>query len=98
MPIESQIRDAALRDFIRRRIEDGLLPLTLSKTISVGFGTGAACRACDQPIESEQVEYHSFGPRYGAALRLHWGCHILWQLECIDRMRREELQDASQAG
>ena len=98
MPTESQIHDAALRAFIRRRIDAGRLPMTLSKTISVGFGTGAACLACDQPIEREQVEYHAFGPRYGAALRLHWGCHILWQLECIGQIRRQELQDASQGG
>lgn len=98
MPTESQIRDAALRAFIRRRIESGRLPLTLTKTISVGFGAGAACLACDQPIESDQVEYHAFGPRYGVALRLHWGCHVLWQLECIDKMRAQELQDASEGG
>jgi hypothetical protein len=24
---------------------------------------------------------------YGMAIRLHWGCHVLWQLECIERMR-----------
>ena len=86
MPSESETHDSALSALISRRIDDGLLPVILSKTISVGFGSGARCLACDRPVDSDQVEYQAFGPRYGRALRLHWGCHILWQLECIDRM------------
>ncbi|MBV8144720.1 MAG: hypothetical protein JO184_06910 [Gammaproteobacteria bacterium] len=88
MPTESQLNDGALRAYIRRKIEDGLLPLTLSKTIAIGAGSGGDCPACDQPITVEQIEYQAFGPRYGAAVRLHWGCHVLWQLECVERLRR----------
>jgi hypothetical protein len=43
--------------------------------------------ACGQKITAEQIEYTAFGPKYGAALRLHWGCHVLWQLECVKRTR-----------
>jgi len=91
MAAESQTDDSGLSVLIRQRIDDGLLPQILSKTISVGLGSGGKCVACDQAIASEQVEYQVFGPRYGKALRLHWGCHILWQLECIDRMRRQRM-------
>jgi hypothetical protein len=41
-------------------------------------------------ITREQIEYHAFGPNYGAALRLHWGCHVLWQLECVERTRQQQ--------
>jgi len=40
-------------------------------------------------ITTEQIEYDAFGPHYGAPLRLHWGCHVLWQLECVERARQQ---------
>ena len=89
MPTESQLRDAFLRVFIRRRIDDGRLPVMLSKTISVCFGSGLECLACGQPIKREQIEYHAFGIRYGASVRVHWGCHVVWQLECVERSRQQ---------
>jgi hypothetical protein len=90
MPTESQLRDVALRRLIRQRIDAGELPLMLSKTISVGFGSGLDCLGCRQPIEREHIEYHAFGVSYGTALRLHWGCHVLWQLECVERTRLQD--------
>jgi hypothetical protein len=93
MPTESQLRDPALRAFIARSIDEGRLPLIVTKTIGVGFGSGAECVACGQMITREQIEYHAFGPNYRAALRLHWGCHVLWQLECVERMRRQQGRD-----
>ena len=93
MATEPQTDDSRLSALIRERIDTGQLPQILSKTISVGLGSGGKCIACDQPIENEQVEYQVFGPRYGKALRLHWGCHVLWQLECIERMRRQRTSD-----
>ena len=89
MPTEFQLRDPALRAFIRHRIDEGRLPLILTKTISVGFGSGGECVACGKMITTEQIEYQAFGPHYGAALRLHWGCHVLWQLECVERTRQK---------
>lgn len=89
MPTESQLRDAALRTFIEQRMNEGRLPLILTKTISVAAGSGTECAACGQTITTGQIEYQAFGPKYGAALRLHWGCHVLWQLECVKRTRRQ---------
>jgi len=88
MPTESQLRDASLRVFIRQRIDDGRLPVMLSRTISVRTGSGLECLACGQAITREQIEYHAFGIRYGTSVRVHWGCHVLWQLECVERSRR----------
>ena len=89
MPTESQLQDAALRSLIRKRMDAGELPLVLSKTISVRSGSGLECAACSHPIEREHIEYHAFGVRYGTAMRLHWGCHVLWQLECVERTRQQ---------
>lgn len=87
VPTESQLHDAALRVFIRQRLEDGLLPLLLTKTIAVHWGAGGECAACGQTITDGQIEYQAFGPHYGVPLRLHWGCHVLWQLECVAQIR-----------
>lgn len=87
MPTESQLRDAALRALIVERMDEGTLPLILTKTIGIGYGSGIECAACGEIITTEQIEYQAFGPNYGAALRLHWGCHVLWQLECVKRTR-----------
>lgn len=90
MPTESQLRDATLRTLIRERIGAGNLPLMLARTISVGFGSGLDCLGCRQPIEREHIECHAFGVSYGTAVRLHWGCQVLWQLECVARTRPQE--------
>ena len=89
MPTESQLYDAALRVLVRRKLDDGRLPLDLTKNDCRKPWIGNICLACDQTITVEQVEYQAFGPRYGPALRLHWGCHVVWQLECIERMRKQ---------
>jgi hypothetical protein len=62
MPTESQLYDAALRVLVRRKLDDGRLPLDLTKTIAVSNGSGNICLACDQTITVEQIEYQAFGP------------------------------------
>ena len=99
MPTEAQLRDGALRTLIARRMDEGRLPLVLTKTIGVGVGCGGPCVGCGQTITTDQIQYEAFGPNYGAALQLHWGCHVLWQLECVERTRRSKSagsQDAPQ--
>ena len=87
MPTESQLRDPALRARIRQRIDEGGLPVTVPKKINAGYGTGSRCAACDQPITRSQVEYDIDEVPAGAPLHLHLGCHVLWQIECVERLR-----------
>jgi hypothetical protein len=87
MPTESQLRDPILRARIRRRIDEGRLPVTVPKKINAGYGTGSRCDACDQPITRSQVEYDIDEVPSGAPLHLHLGCHVLWQIECVERLR-----------
>jgi hypothetical protein len=87
MPTESQLRDPVLRAAIRQRIDAGRLPVMIPKRISAGYGTESLCDACEQPITRKQVEYDIDDVPYGAPLSLHLGCHVLWQIECVERMR-----------
>jgi hypothetical protein len=41
---------------VRRRIEQGTLPVVLPERILAGYGTGGRCVACDQEITSTQIE------------------------------------------
>lgn len=84
MPIESQLRDAVLRSRIRQRIEDNRLPVMVPKQILASYGSGHLCIACDQPIESTQIEYDCQDERSGRQLCFHLGCHVVWQLECAE--------------
>jgi hypothetical protein len=82
MPTESQFFDPSLRQLIRERIVNGQLPGIIPKQISGGYGSGKACAACDQPITSTQIEYEVEDEPNGRLLNFHFGCHVVWQLEC----------------
>jgi len=90
VPTEAQLRDGELRDRIRRWIDDGRLPVLLPDRICAGYGSGSKCPACEQPITSSQIEYDVEYPRNGTPLlSLHLGCYVLWQIECVNRVRKE---------
>ena len=89
MPIETQLRDTALRLRIRELIEDGHLPVMVPKNIGAGYGSGRACDACDQPITKTQIEYDVVDYQHRKRLFFHMGCHVVWQLECIEALRRD---------
>jgi hypothetical protein len=82
MPTESQLRDTALRLRVRHLIDNARLPVMLPRQISAGYGSGHICDACDQPIIRTQIEYEVEDYREGRRLRFHFGCHVVWQLEC----------------
>jgi hypothetical protein len=82
MPTESQLQDTALRLHIRQRVESEHLPCCVPKHIAAGYGTGHLCVACDQPITDAQVEYEVEEEPDGRRLSFHFGCYVVWQLEC----------------
>ena len=82
MPPESQLRDQDLRLRVRRLIEKGVLPVMVPKQIVGGYGSGHLCVACEKPITGTQVEYEIEDCRNGRRLSFHFGCHVVWQMEC----------------
>jgi hypothetical protein len=82
MPTESQLRDTALQLRVRQLIENGELPVMVPEQIEAGYGSGRACVACDRPITNIQVEYEIGDYRDSHPLIFHFGCHVMWRLEC----------------
>jgi hypothetical protein len=76
---------------IRRRIERGILPVAAPvKTASVTHAQWQPCDACDDLIAPEQVAYvldYLAPPR---VVRLHRGCHSVWEVEVFRRDGRVE--------
>jgi hypothetical protein len=82
MPTESQLRDAGLRARIKQLVEGGQLPCLVPKHIAAGYGSGHVCIACDEQIANAQVEYEVQNDTDGTRLTFHFGCYVVWQLEC----------------
>ena len=90
MPTEAQLQDPELRDRIRHLIDEGRLPVLLPDRICAGYGSGSKCPACEQPVTCNQIEYDVDYPGNGTpVLSLHLGCYVLWQIECVNRTRKE---------
>ena len=82
MPAASQLHDSELRLRIQKHIESGKLPCFIPRSrISAGYG-GNACVGCDQPIAKKHIEYEVRDDRAGRQLNFHFGCYVLWQIEC----------------
>jgi hypothetical protein len=86
MPTESRLRTKVLRARITQLIEERELPATIARTIHAGYGSGLQCHACGRSITAEQLEYDVLVPK---RLRLHLECHVLWQIVCVERARRQ---------
>jgi hypothetical protein len=70
----------SLRKVIRRKVDDGTLPSEPPRgKIYAGYGTGAPCDACGDPIYPAQVEYELNYPDEHRPFRLHLGCAGLWE-------------------
>jgi len=85
MPCGPPVFNDELRESARAHISDGRLPLMSAHPVIAGYGSGAACHLCGQPIEPHQVEYEVSNARDGRSLSFHVTCHAAWQLECRAR-------------
>jgi hypothetical protein len=89
MPTEAQLSDAALKTRVRELVDNGTLPVVISNRIVASYGLeDHTCVCCGLKIEPQQVEYQADDPRRKERpLHLHFGCHVLWQIECVKRLR-----------
>ncbi len=77
-----------LRRVALERIERGLLPTQIPKTVWAGHGTEQACSLCDEAIRRTDMEYElveSDGSAGRRIVRFHLRCHAIWQLELAGR-------------
>jgi hypothetical protein len=86
MPTEPVLPESELRARVLQCIDDGRLPLVLSTHIDAGYGSGARCDLCDQPIAPDKIEYDVTDPGGGRRLHFHFACHLAWQRECARRL------------
>jgi hypothetical protein len=82
MPTEYHLGSKALQARISHLIDEGELPAVIAKTIHAGYGSEHKCHACGRSITTEQLEYEVLVPK---RLRLHLGCYVLWQIDCLER-------------
>ena len=70
----------SLAEIVREKINAGALPLTDPVKLWAGIGSGKLCAVCELTILPSQTEYE---PEYQdrAPIRLHVGCHGLWEAE-----------------
>ena len=99
MPTEAQLRDVTLHAHIRRLIDEGRLPVVLPGKTRAGAGSGSKCDACDQPVTATQIEYDVRQPGESVAqLSLHLECYVLWQIECVRRIKKRSRQNSQLSG
>jgi len=79
----------SLADLVRDKLDAGTLPHDSPVKLWASRGRNQLCAVGEQPILRAQVEYE---PQYDgrAPIRLHLGCHGLWEAE---RRRRGYLLD-----
>jgi hypothetical protein len=70
-------------DRIRRKINDGRLPMEEPVKVWTGSGSGTRCSGCEEIILPSQVEYDFTSD--GQEFRFHLGCYGLWEAECRRR-------------
>jgi len=83
--LHDNLHDFDLYALIGRMIDDGRLPVLLPGDITSGYGSGSKCDACDHPITHTQIEYEVGDST--AQLNLHLECYVLWQIECVRRLK-----------
>ena len=88
MPYGPRVAEDELLSRVRERIRDGRLPVALSAEIISGYGgSGDVCCVCEQEILPSHVQYELTDPRDASQLTFHLNCHMIWQLECVRRLR-----------
>jgi len=70
----------SLPDVVRDLLDAGTLPHEKPVKLWAGQGSDRPCTVCEKPILRVQVEYE---PQYDGRppIRLHVGCHGLWEAE-----------------
>ena len=87
---------AIIRTTIRRKLENGRLPLEKAARVLGRSATGAACGACDMTIGPGQLAMDGLARKPGSKImQLHLRCFELWTQERYSLLREREGRSAS---
>ena len=87
MPTGPQIPEDELLLLVRRRIDEGRVPVAIPASITAGYGSAEEiCRICDVHIMQHQVMYEIKDLRGSDELTFHLTCYMTWQRECAQRL------------
>jgi hypothetical protein len=75
---EGEGRALVMDSTIERKLSAGFLPTHHPVKSWAGFGTGASCDGCDQPILATEVE-HELDFAESATRRFHATCEAIWR-------------------
>jgi hypothetical protein len=80
-----------IRLIIRRKLENGRLPLEKATRVLGRSATGEACDGCEMTIETGQLAMDGFVRRPGRkAMQLHLRCFEIWTQERYSLLRERE--------
>jgi len=82
---------ATIRLIIRRKLENGRLPLERAANVSGGSPSGEACDGCDMAIGTGQLAMNGLTRKPGSrAMRLHLRCFEIWTQERYALLRERQ--------
>ena len=73
--------EAEIRQFIREKIRDGILPAKPPRKLWAGRGTGRKCAGCEQAIRKHEVEIEVEDREARLLFFFHRGCQAVWDEE-----------------
>ncbi len=73
--------DSELRQYIREKIRDGILPAQPPRKLWAGRGTGRKCAGCEQLIRKHEVEIEVEDREARLLFFFHRGCQAVWDEE-----------------
>src|SRR5437870_13393286 len=80
-----------IRLIIRRKLENGRLPLEKATRVLGRSATGEACDGCEMTIETGQLAMNGFVRRPGRkAMQLHLRCFEIWHEERYSLLTERE--------
>jgi hypothetical protein len=78
-----------LRPLARARTADGSLPCVVPRQVLAGYGGGAPCDLCGDPIPGSEVEYQIVSSD-GRIYRFHTACQDVWETACLPTAKQSE--------
>src|SRR5579859_7835072 len=70
-----------VREWIRRRVRTGALPVCKEMATYAGYGNNDSCSCCGASIGLREVEYDVYFDQRPVPFRMHLNCYRIWREE-----------------